>query len=285
MFSVPKAFRGNTRIIQCNAIRSWLILNPKPEIILFGDEDGTKEVARELGVEHVPTVRCNSYGTPLVNDVFSQAEKFSNHKLLCYINTDIVLMSEFMTAVRIVSKIRQYVVMIGECWDLGIGGPLRFDTGNWEANLRTLLRSQGSLRGPFFIDYLVFTRGMYANLPPFAIGRARYDNWLVWEASRIGARVVDVTRFVQPVHQCHDYSHVPGGRMWSYRGTEAKQNQKLAGLRRYLYLYSILNATDSLEGFEIREKATKFLLMKQLWLRSRMFIGEYFPARNRVDQS
>lgn len=182
-----------------------------------------------MGVEHVSTVRCNKYGTPLLNDVFTQAGKFSNDKLLCCINTDVVLMSEFMSAVRIVSKIPQYVLMIGECWDLEICGPLRFEKGEWEVTLRTLLQKQGSPRGPFFIDYFVFTRGMYANVPPFAIGRARYDNWLVWEASRLGARVIDATRFVQPVHQSHDYSHIPGGRMWSY-GPEAKQNQKLAGL-------------------------------------------------------
>ena len=75
MFSVPKAFQGHISIIQRNAIRSWLTLNPKPEIVLFGDEVGTKEVAAELGVEHLPNVRCNQYGTPLVNDVFTQVEK------------------------------------------------------------------------------------------------------------------------------------------------------------------------------------------------------------------
>jgi len=41
LFALPKPFRGRNGIIQQNAIRSWTLLEPTPEIILFGDEFGT----------------------------------------------------------------------------------------------------------------------------------------------------------------------------------------------------------------------------------------------------
>jgi len=35
--------------IQRNAIASWTRLDPRPEIFLFGEEEGTRELAGEIG--------------------------------------------------------------------------------------------------------------------------------------------------------------------------------------------------------------------------------------------
>ena len=56
LFAIPKAFRGEFNQIQRNAITSWTLLEPKPEIILLGDDEGTAEVAKEFGVRHVSGV-------------------------------------------------------------------------------------------------------------------------------------------------------------------------------------------------------------------------------------
>ena len=53
IFTIPKCFRGHISVIQRNAIRSWRMLRPECEIILFGDEEGMKEVAEEFGVRHI----------------------------------------------------------------------------------------------------------------------------------------------------------------------------------------------------------------------------------------
>ena len=69
ILAMPKPFRGHIGIIQRNAIRSWTLLRPSCEIVLFGDDTGVSAAAAELGVRHVPNVARNEYGTPLVNDV------------------------------------------------------------------------------------------------------------------------------------------------------------------------------------------------------------------------
>ena len=39
-FTTGKPFRGHSGIIQRNALRSWLLLDPDVEVILFGDDEG-----------------------------------------------------------------------------------------------------------------------------------------------------------------------------------------------------------------------------------------------------
>ena len=64
LFAIPKQFHGYSGVIQRNAVKSWTLLRPPPEIILFGDEDGTAEAVKEFGIRHIPKVARNEYGTP-----------------------------------------------------------------------------------------------------------------------------------------------------------------------------------------------------------------------------
>lgn len=48
-------------------------------------------------------------------------------------------------------------------------------------------------------------------MPPLAIGRFWWDNWLVWKARSLDAKVVDASKAVLVVHQNHDYSHTTYG--------------------------------------------------------------------------
>src|SRR5205809_6794358 len=82
IFAAPKAFSGHFGIIQDNAIRSWKQLQPAPRIILFVDETGVAHVAKRLQVQQVSDVATNSHGTPLVSDMFRQADALaSGHSL------------------------------------------------------------------------------------------------------------------------------------------------------------------------------------------------------------
>eukprot|EP00163_Fabomonas_tropica_P018115 TRINITY_DN3223_c0_g1_i3.p1 TRINITY_DN3223_c0_g1~~TRINITY_DN3223_c0_g1_i3.p1 ORF type:complete len:197 (-),score=24.71 TRINITY_DN3223_c0_g1_i3:500-1090(-) len=67
IFTCPKAFRGNVLDNQYNAIRSWLEMTPPPAaVVVLGNEAGVRDVARKLGLFHIPDVRRNQYGTPLL---------------------------------------------------------------------------------------------------------------------------------------------------------------------------------------------------------------------------
>ena len=145
IFTTPKPFHGNIGITQKHAIQSWLMMCPECEIILFGDEDGTAEVASKFGIRHIPEVGCNEYGTPLISSMFEIAQDVATHQLMCYVNADIILMSDFLPAIRQIQW--QSFLIIGRRWDIDLKEPLDWSIPDWEKRLRAYLAEVGTLHG------------------------------------------------------------------------------------------------------------------------------------------
>ncbi|MFC1704792.1 hypothetical protein ACFLZ6_00510 [Nanoarchaeota archaeon] len=219
IFSSPKAFKGHISIIQKNAIKSWTLLEPKPEIILMGNERGTAEICKKLKLKHISDVKCNDSGTPLVNDIFKKAQKRSNNKILCYVNSDIILTNDFMGALSGVDF--KNFLMIGQRWDIEMKKPLNFKP-SWEKKL------SGKKQHPAGMDYFVFTKNIWKEIPSFAIGRTIWDNWLVYKALLNKAPIIDASKVVKVIHQNHGYGSISKkNKVW--KGPEADYNLKLAG--------------------------------------------------------
>jgi hypothetical protein len=211
IFATPKKFEGHIGVIQRNAIESWTRMRPKPEIILFGTDAGTAEIAAEFGLRHVPTVKCNEWGTPLVSDLFEQAEHLGQTKVLAYVNSDIILFDDFAHAIGRVAAAGHNFLMVGRRTDVDVKEPVDFRS-DWAPALREHAHRDGVLQIARSIDYFAFSRGLYPAMPPLAIGRFWWDNWLLWKARAVGATVVDASRAVLAVHQNHDYGHTTYGR-------------------------------------------------------------------------
>lgn len=210
IFATPKTFDGHIGIIQRNAIQSWTRMNPSPEIILFGTDAGTAEVGAEFGLRHVPNVKCNQWGTPLISDLFSQAEKLARSSILCYVNADIILFDDFGQALTRVFQEAHRFLMVGRRTDFEIKEAINFQ-GDWVASLRQRARREGKLQIARSIDYFAFSRGLYPAIPPLAIGRFWWDNWLLWKARSLQVTIVDATQAALVIHQNHDYSHTTYG--------------------------------------------------------------------------
>jgi len=190
-FSVPKPFKGHIDIIQRNAIQSWKKLGSNCEIVLLGDEYGVSDVSKELNVLHISTIKKNTFGTPLIDSIFEIADKMAMTSFLCYINTDIILFNNFLTAFN---KIHfNKFLMVGQRWDVNITFPINFSHADWETQLTIHLDKFGHLHGCFGIDYFLFTKGLWSRIPAFALGRTKWDNWLIYKAVALGASVVDAT--------------------------------------------------------------------------------------------
>jgi hypothetical protein len=284
LFALPKPFRGHINLIQRNALGSWIRLHPKCQIILFGDEHGTAEIAKEFGIRHISTIARNEFGTPLVNDLFEKAEQLAEHELMCYVNSDIILLNDFMRATDRVRQWRKKFLIIGQCWNLDLKQPLFFIQPEWDENLRLLLKREGEIREIWATDYFIFPREFYRQIPPFALGRAYFDNWLVWKALTQKAAVVDISPSVTVIHQRHDYSHVVGGQDWAHRGEEAIRNVNLAG--GLSHRHCILDATHFLHASGLKRNFIRRLRWSTLKIwqkRMRYFILDSTrPMRHRV---
>jgi hypothetical protein len=228
IFSIPKAFRGHIGIIQRNAITSWSRLTPHVEVILFGRDEGTAEMAQELGLRYVPDVAVNEFGTPLLDDLFGKAEAAARHPHMCYVNADIILRNDFLLALQIVRREMPKSLAVSKRINVEICEPLNF-SGDWESSVRRHLAESGAVGHYTAIDIFAYPRGMYPNVPAFAIGRMWWDHWLIKAVRDQNLPVIDLSLVAPLLHQNHDYNHVPGGADQVWRGQEAERNLQLSG--------------------------------------------------------
>jgi len=271
LFSAPKPFMNpHIAMIQRNAIKSWTLL-PDVEVILLGEETGLAEAARELGVKHLPNVARNDSGTPLISSMFQLARENSNTDLLCIINADMILMSDFVEAAKQAVKLKNKFVLLSQRWDLDVTQPLDFTNG-WENRLRSTVHGQGSLHRPAGSDFFLFPLSSFPEVPAFTIGRAGWDNWMIYEARKAGWAVIDCTPSIMIVHQNHDYSHLPDGKP-HYEHPDTNENIRLAGGQANIR-YTILDSTHQLlNGKLTRPKMTSLRFMRkvELFLRAIFF--------------
>ena len=263
IFSIPKPFCGHIEIIQRNALRSWTLLRPRPEILLFGNDEGVADAARRLDVLHIPDVARNEYGTPLLNDVFEKAGRLATHDLLCFVNADIILMNDLLDAVRHAAARKRQFLVVGQRWNMDIPEALDFCT-DWESGLRAKIAAQGRLEADDGIDYFAFPRRIGWQIPPFAIGRTVWDNWLIYRARVLGLSVIDATEAVTAVHQVHDYSHIlpAANAVDVWKGPEATRNLQLAGGREHIF--TLQDATYSLSPRGLRRTRGRKTLQRAL---------------------
>lgn len=250
LFSAPKPFDGHVGLIQRNALASWSALAPEAEVLLLGDEPGLAEAAAEWGAEHLKGVARNENGTPLVSSIFSLAQRRARHELMCYVNADILLLEDFLPSVKRVGQELERFLMVGRRWDLQVEEPLSFDPVGRE-RLRRQLSTAGRQHPPAGSDYFVFRRGEFAGMPEFALGRAGWDNWMIYAARAARLAVVDATDSVTIIHQTHDYGHLPGGQP-HYRLPESEANLRLAGGREMIF--TLKDATWRLEPSGLRRQ-------------------------------
>ena len=120
IFTAPKPFReAHIDLIQRNAIRTWTAFGTDVEIALIGGEEGIDKVASDLGVRHLPAVKTNSEGTPLISSIFELGRSVNESPLLAYVNADILLLQDFLENARILPKIGREIP--GSWSALGLG--------------------------------------------------------------------------------------------------------------------------------------------------------------------
>jgi hypothetical protein len=268
-FTTAKPFRGHSGVIQQNALKSWTLLHPDVEVILFGADAGAAETALALGIRHEPLVERNECGTKRLDYLFARAPAIARHDVLCYINCDIILMQDFCRALARVKLAHSRFLMVGRRWDTEIKGLYDFKEKDWETRLRDQVLQNGKQRTPEWIDYFAFTRGLYGlDMPPLVIGRVFWDNWLVWKARDSNGPVVDASAAVLAVHQNHDYGYHLQGKQGVFHGEESGRNYKLAG--GWKHLRTIADADEVL-----REGGLKSNTLRH-WAAARRYARQAF---------
>ncbi len=234
IFITPKGFdREHIALIQRNAIRSWKALGEDVDILLIGDDPGVEENAKALGVRHIREVKRNASGTPMLDDIFRLARENSDSPLLAYVNADIILKQDFVEISRKVLAQEKKFLLVGQRWDLDVQVDLEFPQG-WETEFDKDLAARGRRHPAGGSDYFVYPRDIFTSIPPFAIGRSGWDNWMFYEARVKGWKLINCSKVINIIHQDHDYAHLPNG-LPHYRQPESAENVKAAGGKRTIF--------------------------------------------------
>ena len=235
LFTAPKAFTDpHTSLIQHNALRSWQALGDSVCVVVVGDEEGIGEAAKAYGFTHRPDVRLNTLGTPLISSIFELGRQENDSPFLAYVNADIILYPEILDVIKTVAGQAEQLLLIGQRWDLEVLQPLQFE-GDWVPTLKDAMHKDGKLHTRTGSDYFIFPRSCFQEIPDFSVGRAGWDNWMIYKARREGWLAVDCSTALDIIHQDHDYRHLPEGKP-HYRLPETGENIRLAGGRRTIFV-------------------------------------------------
>lgn len=240
IFTLPKAFAGQATIVQDNAIGSWTRLGRDCEIILIGDDPGVAAAAARHKVRYEPEIARNEQGTPVIGELFARMNALARHPLLALVNADIILVDDLLPAIATAARARGEFLGVASRFNCRIVEPLDFARG-WNTALRKRARTENSMYPAGGSDIFVYPRGLFGPVPPFAIGRGYWDNWLMREAPRLGAPLIDLTAAATTVHQMHSYDTVAGVPAQSasdrhvYETAEGRRNLALAGGHSQLY--------------------------------------------------
>ncbi|MBW8012571.1 MAG: hypothetical protein FVQ83_15255 [Chloroflexi bacterium] len=265
IFTAPKPFTNpHIALIQRNAIRSWVELGDSVEVFLVGEEDGMEQAAADYGVRHLTGVKRNHKGTPHLDSIFSLAREASDSTQMAIVNADIILTPDILEAAQQVADQAKNFLLCGKRWDLNITEELEFNA-SWLPDLRQTVRDTG-VRNHIGMDYFLFPRHIYQEIPNFVIGRPSWDNWMIYQAYKQGWLAVDATDSVMVVHQKHDYHHLEGGKP-PYGFEEGNRNIALAG--GFSHAFLLIDVPRELKDGRIQKKAfdlRRLLHRIELWV-------------------
>jgi hypothetical protein len=224
IFTTYKPFNDRFAAPQWNALTSWLLMEPKPDVILFGDELGTETVARELRVRQIPHVARDEFGLPMLDFMFDRAQLLSRNDLMAWVNSDILLVEGFSEAVHLTAAHLNEFLMVGRRTEVALDYRLDF-MADWRRRAKHLA-TQGELYTPCSSDYFAFRRPLSWTLPPFVAGRPRWDNWMMWAACDAGVPVVDATGAVMALHPRHGFGESGTATYKQFHKGESSQHNK-----------------------------------------------------------
>ena len=219
-----KPFRGETGIMQKNALHSWKKL--PLDILIFGDEDGVANICSNTGATQVVDIERSSQGVPLLGSLFEKARALSDTTYLAYANADIILRDDLVEAMHMLNALAPEsppALITAKRRNIPASRILDFETDE----LDRLLQKFGCWDQANAADLFIFHRDLFQQVPPFAIGRNYWDNWLLWQARQENARVIDATGTISVIHPIHGYSSHTSGWHQVNQGADAQQNHQI----------------------------------------------------------
>lgn len=209
VFTSLKPPIGVSGEIQRKALSNWREFFPGVEILNF---ETSACGAEDLGLDVRTVVLPGNGRVPTFNAMVKWLFTHTESELLLYSNGDLLFDGSLMKVCEAMPQ--GNFLLTGQRIDR---------TGDGEKRLHR----------PCGMDYFLFRRGLFLDLPPVVMGRSYCDSALVAYCLRKRVPVIDASYSVRVEHQFHDYGHIAGGRRTVCSGDAARQNLVANGLRSF----------------------------------------------------
>jgi hypothetical protein len=190
-------------IEQTNALQSWKALRCNPKIVILGDDYGVESLCKSENVIHHKTLLKNSYGTPLVADIFEQAYSYATDSDICiFVNGDIILTNSLCDGLeRFVMEYPDYknqrYMLTSIRYDWYNYCKVDFSESDWESKL--LLKGQYAL--PTGIDLFIHRKNTIKDIPYSGIAKFSYDSWILGYAIKNFEITINTSKVIKIYHQ------------------------------------------------------------------------------------
>ncbi len=250
------------------------------EIILFGDDEGTAEIAAEYGIRHHPDIPYHENRLPLAGPLYARAQEIATFDLMMYINSDIILLSDFVSTLH---KIVEYYknrtrpfLAVGRYINLHLTERLDFNDPGWETCLRAEAKQYGWLAEVYTVDYFIFKKGPWpGEIPMFTLGAHYVDNYLIGAAFARGMDVIDTTGGIAAIQQELLKRRSEAYVFKRFKSPEAKRLKNLYSRGFYFiidYIFSTEHANLKYTSNGIRKRPFKLYDIK-------LFISIHGPTK------
>ena len=209
MLTIYSTFRPFTDELavnsQLDAVQSWLLLKPKPEILIIGNDSKTKMICNRYGLKHIES-EFSKYGTPMLEAMMRNAEKNARNKIMALVSGDIVLFQETMDAVKSLDKSFDMFCGVSIKTDVDPSSyKIDFSNPNWYELAKKKGWHTVATSGDFFVHPKGFLDAM-PKMPPFVIGRGMCDSWLLYFSNQNNF-LVNITEAVPLYHVPHHHEY------------------------------------------------------------------------------
>tara|TARA_B100001175_G_scaffold76821_1_gene64185 strand:+ start:9911 stop:10768 length:858 start_codon:yes stop_codon:yes gene_type:complete len=204
IFTFPRPFKEPFLNAQKNAINSWKKIHPDVEIYLINDEENSsKAFAKKNGIKCIDG-KFSEFGTPLLKDALEKIKQLAKHKDILFFNTDIIYIDGMLKSINKIHDSYEEYFVVGRRVNIDLDQKIDFNNKNYKSTLVDLY-NKGDMHGLSGLDYWLFSKNLFEDIPNFRIGKPGYDSWLLANAHKKQIPTIDASKAIRILHQNHDY--------------------------------------------------------------------------------
>ncbi|XP_033757989.1 uncharacterized protein LOC117340335 [Pecten maximus] len=191
-------------VVYHNALRNWASLSRSVTTLVYSNDSEVENIAKKHNWQVQKIDRTACFGTPVLRTMFQEVIGRARSKFYGYANADLVFNDGLVKTLEAVANNPEFskgpLLIVGKRVDVNIS-KLQEPVINGTKDVEKLA-PHGKLSWGFAGDYYITNELFpWEFVPDLVIGRPLVDNWLIWYAREVGAKVVDASGSILAVHQ------------------------------------------------------------------------------------